>query len=158
MEERLTIDARLAARLHLAHHLPRRRLPGEKRPPQIDAQHAVERVRCEIEEIGAVEDGGVVDKYVDRTAKLQRGRDQGGDVRFVPDVAAHEAGAPSNLRQLGRGCLARRLVDVGDDGMSTGFGEFHGDGAPDTIAGAGHDDGFSREGHRCVSPGSFIRS
>ena len=143
--DRRQIDdrARLAARPHLRHHLPRRRLSDEERAAQIDAQNTVELGRRQVEEIGAVENGGIVDEHIDRAAEFQRRRDQARDIRLGADIAAHESRAQPGLREIGRERLARRIVDVRDDRMRAGFREFQRDGAADPVGRAGDDDGLA---------------
>ncbi len=140
----LTIVPGLLPGLDLRRHFPGYRLADEERALQVHAQHAVEIGFLQIEEIGAVDDAGVVDQHVDAAGRLGL-RHEVRHVAGVAHVAADEAGVRSEL--LG-GRPAGGLVDVGEDDLGAFRDQPLGAGAPDAAGGAGDDGGPAIEfGH-----------
>src|SRR5438552_2279919 len=110
--DRADIDdaARLLAGLDLRHHAPRRRLADEKRALEVHAQNAVEVGFRQIEEIGRVDDAGIVDKDVEIAERAAGFGDHALGFCRVPDVGGKEA----SVAEVACGSLAGGGVDIGD--------------------------------------------
>ena len=118
--------------------MPRHRLAAEERALQVDAQHAVEILFRNIEEVAGRDDAGIVDEDVDLAAEIQRRGEEIGDVVAIADICAHEtAGAersePLDRRRAGVG------VDIRDDDPRPLGHEPLGDGIADPLGTAGDD-------------------
>ncbi len=87
--------------------------------------------------------GSAVDQNLDGRKFVQNHLCRGFDIRLVANIATHAQGLDTAFRNR-RGCCfggARIQVDAGDRGSS--FTECERDRLPDTVAGTGHDRGFS---------------
>ena len=120
-------------------HLPRGGLRAQERALQVDPQHPVEVLFGQVEELGGVDDAGVVDEDVDATEV----RDGVVDQRFARGPVADVGLLVERIAAGGRDRLhdgtAADFVDVGDDDARTGLGEGAGAGRADALRCAGHD-------------------
>jgi hypothetical protein len=94
-------------------HLARDGLADQERALEVDAQHGVEVGFGDGQEVGRLEDAGVVHQHVDAAVALHRGGDQRVDLRLVADVAGDEGAA-----QFGRQCLAAAVSMSAITGMA----------------------------------------
>ncbi len=139
--------ARRAAGLDLRNHLPRGRLSGEERAAQIDPDDAVELGGRQVEKVGAVEHGGVVNQHVEPAGDAERALDQRAHLAFIADIAAHEPRGEPLGGQRRRGRAPGRLVDIGDHHMRALARKAPGDGPADTVRRSGHDRRCAMKSH-----------
>jgi hypothetical protein len=136
---------RRAAVFNLGDHLSRGGLPHQERAFEVHADHPVEIGLGQVEEVGAVEHGGVVDQHVQPAFRRGDARDQRAHRGRHAHVAGREARLPArSADRLGR-CQAASLVHIGEDHARAFGGEAFGHGAPDALGSACDDDGFSGE-------------
>ena len=125
----------------------RRRLAGEERALEVDAQHAVEIGLLQVEEVGGVDDAGVVDQDVERAERRDGVVDQLLDRARIADVGGDEAGV--GAERLGLGLPGRR-VDIRDDDARALRDVALGDGEPDAARAAGDDRNLVRKPHELL--------
>ena len=131
------------AGLHLRDHAPRGGLADEERALEVHPQHAVEIGFRELEEIGAVDDAGIVDHNVEIAERAAGFGDHVLGVVRIADVGGDEAGAAERAR---RG-LAGGRVDIGDGDARTLGDVAPGDRQPDAVRAAGDDRDLVLEPH-----------
>jgi hypothetical protein len=118
-------------------------LADEKRALEVHPQHAVEIGFRQVEEIGAVDDTGVVDQNVEIAERAAGVGDRVLGVVRVADVGGDEAGALETARRD----FAGGGVDVGE-GDPRALGDVApGDREPNAVRGAGDDRNFILEPH-----------
>ena len=112
-------------------------------PLEVDLQHAVEIGFGQLEEVGGMDDAGVVDRDVDIAERAAGFGNGVGSACRVADIGGEETG----IAQRPRGGLAGGGVDVGN-GDFRPFGHVvPGDREPDAVRGAGHDRHLVLEPH-----------
>ena len=92
-------------------HRARDRLADQERALQVDVDHRVPVGLGDVEEVGRLEDAGVVDQRRRRGRRPQRRGERGVDLGLARDVAVH-ARARAPARELGGQRLRRGVVDV----------------------------------------------
>ena len=140
----------------LRHHPPRRGLADQERALEVHPQHAVEIGFREVEEIGAVNDAGIVHQNVEVAERAAGLRDHVLGAARVADVGGDE---PAVAVPIARGGgFARGFVDVGDDDARA-FGDIAlGDREPDAARPAGHDRDLVLEPHAALRAAVEITS
>jgi len=123
---------------------PRGGLADEERALEVHPQHAVEIGLRQVEEIGAMDDAGIVDQNVEIAERAAGFGDHVLGVAGVADVGGHETGL---LAQRARRGLAGGGVDVGDGDAGTLGDVAAGDCEPDAVRGAGDDRDLVLEPH-----------
>jgi hypothetical protein len=81
---------------------------------------------------------------VHRSEAISRSSRQGIHRRFVADIGGHRERLGAQARDLFRGGLQRRLLDVGQDHIEPGAGEPLGQRQADTAGSPGDDGNFPR--------------
>src|SRR5262249_39673469 len=118
-------------------------LADEERALEVHPQHAVEIGLRQVEEIGAMDDAGIVDQDVEIAERAAGFGDHVLGVAGVADVGGHEAGlGPRARRRLPGGG-----VDVGEGDARTLGDVAAGDREPDAVRGAGDDRDLVLEPH-----------
>ena len=122
------------------------RLAGQERALQIDAEHTVEILLLEVEEIGGMDDAGIVDEHIDLPERFDRSGDQAFDIGAAGNAGLVE----SNLavfRQFFDRLGASGFVDVGDHDLRAVGDETLRDCIADAACAAGHDGRLAAEVH-----------
>ena len=116
-------------------HLARHGLAHQEGALEVDAQHGVEIGFGHVQEIGRLEDAGVVDQHVDAAVRGQGARHQRVHVGLVAHVAVHVERA-----EFGGQRAAVRVVQIGDHDVGAFAREAPGAGLADALGAAGDDD------------------
>jgi hypothetical protein len=122
---------------------------------QVDPQHGIEIGLADLQEVGGLDDAGVVDQDVEATERRERPIDQALCLAGIADVGLDElhptAVCPD---RLGR-ALAAFGIDVADDHGSGFGGEGLDAGMADAVRTAGHDHHLIRKAHFALPPRSL---
>ena len=141
----MMLPARLAGR-DLRDHAPGGGLADEKRALEVHPQHAVEVGFRQREEIGAVNDAGIVDQDVDAAERAAGFRDHVLGRLRIADIGVDELGLAEGARRR----LAGFGIDVGD-GDARALGDVApGNRVADAVRPAGHDRDLVLEPHAAL--------
>lgn len=133
------------AGLELRDHAPCGRLPDEKCALQIGSQHAIEIDLLQVEEVGAMNDSGIVDKNVQTAKYAARFGDRVLGIALFADISEDKSTAGGAECVCGR--PPRVVVDIGDDNLGALGSIAFGDREPDSPCAAGNDCDFVFELH-----------
>ncbi len=123
----------------LRDHAARCGLPAQKRTFQVDAQHAVEILFCQIQKLGAVNDAGIVDHDVDAPELRDGPLDQRRAVARRADVGSLKDRGATRLDDLIDQRQTVCFVDVGHRDLGALRGEQARACGADSLRGAGDD-------------------
>ena len=119
----------------------------------VDVEVRVDELGGHVREEGPLHDGGVVDEDVELAERLDRRREEAGDVARLADIGLRRDGRPAGLRD-GRDDLVRLLLALAvvDDDLRPLGGEPRGDGRADPARRTGDEGdlpGQTLVGHDC---------
>lgn len=143
------VDDRATA---LLDHAPGHRLRHQEHALQIDAQHPVEVLFLQLQEVGGLDGPGIVDEDIDTAERLDRGGNHGLDLRLVANIALNDArratGVSDRPLDIGGGIHGH----VGNDHACALGGECLGTGTAYPLRRPGDNNRLVLESHVCSFP------